>query len=336
MKEENNSLVHIEIEGNSMFPTIKDGESVVAREIDYRQAEIGDILAYESPQNGRLIVHRLVKKVIRQGRVSFIAQGDANASYCNDVAFDPWQAQIKKVVAVVKEGVILDMDKGFSKWSGYFKALTLWYVPFLILPLRKIKKAIMYPAKIPHELAKNMSSVIARFKMKILFFCLIVFFSLTQPPIGFSLNNSEDIDSLIKLADEYSAQKRYSEAIETIKKVIKLEPNSFIGHSYLGWIYHRLGAFNLSFQEYSEIIPASEFTIKVRDSDFEKKEILAQALYDFAILLKKMGKKEEAVAEFLRLKRLIEQNPNLESLFSQSIISTIDKAIEQIRSQGVD
>jgi len=163
-----NSFTSITISGDSMFPAIKDGNRVIVKSIDYRQARIGDVLAYERYPDKNIIVHRLVKKLHRGKQELFITQGDANSSYCSDGAIDPRRCLFSKVVAIVKKDAIIDMENNSMRFTGYFKALLLWYTPFLILPQRKIKKALTSPALIPQEMVKNITSLINRCRIRIL------------------------------------------------------------------------------------------------------------------------------------------------------------------------
>jgi len=158
------NLTSIKIEGSSMFPVLKNGDKILAKDLDWRNARIGDILAYERPGEEKLVVHRLVKKIVKNDQILFITQGDANASYCSDEPFDPRIRQLKKAVAVVKINGILGIEDKISRIGGFCKAVFLWYMPFLILPHRKLKKAITSPSQIPKETARNMSGLIRRYR----------------------------------------------------------------------------------------------------------------------------------------------------------------------------
>jgi signal peptidase I len=164
----NSALTSIKINGDSMFPLIKDGEAVIAKAIDYHQAKIGDILAYHNVQDNVTIVHRLIKKSIIGNKIIFITQGDANASYYCDDAFDPRQAQLKKVVAIIKNNGILNLENTADKFAGQIKARLLWYVPFLISPQRRFKKIISSPGQIPQRLIKNVEQLIRRLNAKLI------------------------------------------------------------------------------------------------------------------------------------------------------------------------
>ncbi|MCF7810396.1 S26 family signal peptidase [bacterium] len=50
------------VAGTSMRPYIKDGDVVTIEKIHRKILQIGDVVAAIHPENGRLIVHRIIKK----------------------------------------------------------------------------------------------------------------------------------------------------------------------------------------------------------------------------------------------------------------------------------
>lgn len=68
------SEFQVKIVGNSMYPTIKDGETVSIHPIK-KKYEIGDIICFLREKQ-YLIVHRIVKIIKNSNKTTFITQGD--------------------------------------------------------------------------------------------------------------------------------------------------------------------------------------------------------------------------------------------------------------------
>lgn len=65
--------------GNSMYPTLKDGDLIVVRGVDPSTLAVGDIVVYRSPNDPRtMIVHRIVEVVSREPP-AFRTKGDNRA-----------------------------------------------------------------------------------------------------------------------------------------------------------------------------------------------------------------------------------------------------------------
>ena len=70
-------IIKLKVVGNSMQPTIRNGDIVIVNVIPYSDFQIGDIIAFwRNPRN--IVVHRIVSRDYK--RKQFITKGDGNWS----------------------------------------------------------------------------------------------------------------------------------------------------------------------------------------------------------------------------------------------------------------
>jgi len=91
--------------GNSMYPTLKDGDLIVVKKVNPNELSVGDIIVYESPLDPESrIVHRIIE-IVSYNPPAFRVKGD------NRDTPDPWIVTsdmiIGKVIySVPKIGII--------------------------------------------------------------------------------------------------------------------------------------------------------------------------------------------------------------------------------------
>lgn len=79
--------LRIKAHGYSMYPCIKPGSLLLIEPIDLKGAPCaGEIIAIR--RGNGLVVHRLVKKVVKNGITLYIARGDSNAYADNPVKIE--------------------------------------------------------------------------------------------------------------------------------------------------------------------------------------------------------------------------------------------------------
>jgi signal peptidase I len=79
--------IRIKAHGYSMYPCIKPGSLVLIEPIDVKGAPVpGEIIAITT-ENG-MILHRLVKIIVKNNITSYVARGDGNAFADNPVKID--------------------------------------------------------------------------------------------------------------------------------------------------------------------------------------------------------------------------------------------------------
>jgi hypothetical protein len=74
----NGATVRFRAEGDSMYPTIRNGETITVIAVSADEVVCGDILLCR--HRARLLVHRVVRAVASAGGLTFELRGDAKAS----------------------------------------------------------------------------------------------------------------------------------------------------------------------------------------------------------------------------------------------------------------
>jgi signal peptidase I len=95
-------LVRFHSKGESMHPTIKDGETVTVEPVEPVDVKRGDIILYKSGVTGGVIAHRVIKMSKSRGDItSFVLRGDASQT-C-DLPIAPEQV-LGRVVSIQRQG----------------------------------------------------------------------------------------------------------------------------------------------------------------------------------------------------------------------------------------
>ncbi|HEX2085161.1 MAG TPA: signal peptidase I [Solirubrobacteraceae bacterium] len=64
---------------DSMAPAIRTGDLLLTKVVPPRKAQVGDVVSFHSPGEGRLLTHRVIDRELRpSGRWAFVTRGDAN------------------------------------------------------------------------------------------------------------------------------------------------------------------------------------------------------------------------------------------------------------------
>lgn len=120
--------------GQSMFPTIKDGETICVEPVAPETLKLGDIALYRFSQG--VIAHR-IKRICRQtdGTLSFVLRGDA--SHSDD---QPITARdiLGRVTAVEREGRIIKLTGGRARLRRRIRTLGGRLKRFLVQQLSNL------------------------------------------------------------------------------------------------------------------------------------------------------------------------------------------------------
>ena len=91
--------------GFSMWPFLKEGERLVAKEAPVEELKIGDIILYR--KNNQLVCHRLIKNVKTEEGCLFYARGDNSNCPPELVAEEMF---IGKAMGIIKNSKIISLD----------------------------------------------------------------------------------------------------------------------------------------------------------------------------------------------------------------------------------
>lgn len=118
--------------GFSMFPFIRDGDVVTVSPVGDESLKTGDIVAFSHPEDGGLVIHRIVKK----GAGGYRIKGDS--TFVSDGVL-PAEKIIGKVVVVERRGRAFRPGRGLPGWlTAFFSYYGLLQKFLIILERGKI------------------------------------------------------------------------------------------------------------------------------------------------------------------------------------------------------
>jgi len=115
---EKGKSVRFQAKGWSMRPFIQDGDFIVVNPIENSSIKTGDVVFYLTTEN-KIIVHRVIRKYKKKGRMTVLIKGDASFSSPEKVEI---QNVLGKVVAVERNGRKKRLDTKLHQIKGLFFA----------------------------------------------------------------------------------------------------------------------------------------------------------------------------------------------------------------------
>jgi len=126
--------IRIKVNGNSMWPFLRNGDIVIVRNVDFEKVNVGDIVFTDIGSN--MLCHRVFSK---QGNF-IVTKADTF------IGFDPMvskEALIGKVIAKEKNGRIYNLDKLLSYRIRFFISRISIISSFCYYILRLIRRAAL-------------------------------------------------------------------------------------------------------------------------------------------------------------------------------------------------
>lgn len=138
-----------------MRPFIRDGDFIVVSRIENSSMKTGDVALYFTAKN-KIIVHRVIKKYKKNGRMTLVIKGDASFGSPEKVDM---QNVLGKVVAIERNGRERRLDTKLYRIIGLFFAglspFSRWIYPigsilkhkgrrFLVFILEKLQSLRLY------------------------------------------------------------------------------------------------------------------------------------------------------------------------------------------------
>ncbi|MFH1202024.1 MAG: signal peptidase I [Candidatus Omnitrophota bacterium] len=180
--------VRLKALGWSMHPTIKNGEYVIIKAIDYKDTKIGDIIACQNISNKKMIIHRLVKKINHNESFVLFTKGDNNLGRTTDSPIESKDYILGKVIRIENDGKIIDLEDGLGRFNNYLISLFSLYAPWFLIIRRYLIRAIEAPEIIPIKLynlfkrsADIVISLLILFLMLPLILLLILLIKMDSP-----------------------------------------------------------------------------------------------------------------------------------------------------------
>ena len=124
--------------GKSMEPFIRSGDKIFISPVEKDSIQLGDILAFVHPQDGRVLAHR----VVRIGDGKFYCKGD-NINAQSD-GWIPWEDVLGRVERVQRDEKDRHLGLGVEKRLIALLSRRKSLVPLLNI-LRRVKRMLAKP-----------------------------------------------------------------------------------------------------------------------------------------------------------------------------------------------
>ena len=121
-----------------MHPFIKNGQIIQVKLTKISEIDSGDIIFYRSLDN-RMIIHRVIKKQSRNGKIVLLTKGDS-ASQFDEYVYS--EKIFGKVVAIEKNNKTIRVDRGLLRIINIFWAKLSPFSKWIYFLPRKIKRGI--------------------------------------------------------------------------------------------------------------------------------------------------------------------------------------------------
>jgi len=121
--------IRFQARGWSMRPFIRDGDFITVSPVEDSALKTGDVVLYLGGEN-QVIVHRIINKYKREGRITLVVKGDAVFGSAEKVEA---QNVLGKVTTIERNGRTKRLDKKLHRIIGFFIAgispLSRWIYP---------------------------------------------------------------------------------------------------------------------------------------------------------------------------------------------------------------
>lgn len=122
----------IQTSGYSMWPFLKPREKILVKAIAGEDLACGDVILYKD--RGRLVCHRLIRKLQTARGLSFLVRGD-NAVYASEKTLD--DELLGKVVGIVRGGRIINLE---CRRRRFINRIIIAVAPLISVIIRALKR----------------------------------------------------------------------------------------------------------------------------------------------------------------------------------------------------
>jgi len=151
--DENHPL-NFNMQGYSMYPTLREGDTGVVEKWNPEDLHVGDIIVFKS--NGKLVAHRLFKIEVRNGLRLFTAKGDKNSYTDQPFTGD---ALVGKITSLQRKNRIKSPDSRSMKFRRsialHFSVISIPYYNLLL----SVKNRVAILSTGWKSLRKNLSAI---------------------------------------------------------------------------------------------------------------------------------------------------------------------------------
>jgi len=131
------------LKGLSMYPVLREGDALTVKPIDFHEAEVGDILAYQHIVTKKIIVHRMVQRETRPDRNVIFTAPETGSRLVYDRPLTPNEYIISRVIAIERgPKKRIDLTSPFNILKAKIHTYILTHFYILIRIRRKFYKII--------------------------------------------------------------------------------------------------------------------------------------------------------------------------------------------------
>jgi signal peptidase I len=131
------------LKGLSMYPVLREGDTLIVKPINFCEAEVGDILAYQHIATKRITVHRMVRREKKPGRNVIFTAPETGRYLIYDQPLIPNEYLISKVITIERGSKKrIDLTNPINILKAKIHAYILTHFYILIRIQRKFYKII--------------------------------------------------------------------------------------------------------------------------------------------------------------------------------------------------
>ncbi|MEK6732817.1 MAG: hypothetical protein AABY55_04245 [Candidatus Omnitrophota bacterium] len=134
----NKKPIRFVLNGSSMYPVLRTGDILTVKPIDFNEAEIGDILAYQDISTKKILVHRMVRREKNSGYDIILTAAEAGQRLKYDQPLVPDKCLIARVVDIERGTDRIDLTRPHNILKAKIRVYALIYFHILVRLHRKI------------------------------------------------------------------------------------------------------------------------------------------------------------------------------------------------------
>jgi len=136
-------VIDVKVEGTSMYPLMRPGDTVSLRLTDGSMLNTGDLIAFW--QNGKLIVHRFIKRRWVDKSLWLYQKGDNLSGW----SWIPADAVLGKVVSIRGRGKQIDMNSNPWTWINRVMGILGFLWVSAVEKARLLKECVAPDRRLP-------------------------------------------------------------------------------------------------------------------------------------------------------------------------------------------
>lgn len=133
----NGNIIRLPVSGGSMYPSLKESDVLRVKLASFLDVNVGDILAYLNFDTGKILVHRLVKKIKDSRGNIVLTMAEFGSSLYYDPPLNPNNCVIGKVFVIERGRKLINLETKWGKLNSKLRSFLLVNLPLVIAIQRK-------------------------------------------------------------------------------------------------------------------------------------------------------------------------------------------------------